>query len=537
MCARGDDDGGIVPGLPTRARTRRSLGGADDRALVAALRAGDDAAFEAVFDRYHRPLLGFCQHMLGSRVEAEDALQHVFLAVHRTLRVDDRPVELKPWLYAVAANRCTSILRGRREQVPLEQMPEPSTAGLALADEVESRADLKALLGDVAALPDDQRAALVLAELGDLDHAEIAATLGVRTDKVKALVFQARESLIGTRRARETDCTEIREHLATLRGSALRRSAITRHVAACPGCAAFQVAVRHQRAALGCVLPVAPALALKQELLAAVLAGSAGGAAAIATGSAGVVATTAPTVAGVAAVGGAGLAGGGAAAGGLAGSTSAVLAAAGSLGAVTKALVVVALAGGALGGGVALERDGDTLPAAAKKTAAPSAPAGRIARPAAAPAAAAGSARPAAGARPTTSPGQGRARARTRKASKADAGSGRSGATARAPRRPATAGAPVRGAKGGKRRGRTEATPAMPTTGQSAPGRTAAAGTRGLKAAKAPRSAAVAGAVASSARARKAPPVLTGVETPARKGTARAPARPATGDATGRAPR
>ena len=96
--------------------------------------------------------------MLGSQVEAEDALQHVFIAAHRTLTTDERPVRLKPWLYTVAGNRCTSVLRARREQVSLDDIGEPATTGLALADEVEHREDLKHVLADVARLPDDQRA-------------------------------------------------------------------------------------------------------------------------------------------------------------------------------------------------------------------------------------------------------------------------------------------------------------------------------------------------------------------------------------------
>ena len=51
-----------------------------DERLVRAFRRGDERAFEAIYDRHHRALLGFCQHMLGSREEAEDALQHVFVA-------------------------------------------------------------------------------------------------------------------------------------------------------------------------------------------------------------------------------------------------------------------------------------------------------------------------------------------------------------------------------------------------------------------------------------------------------------------------
>jgi RNA polymerase sigma factor (sigma-70 family) len=329
-----------------------------DDELVARVRLGDAAAFEAVYDRYHHPLLGFCRHMLGSQAEAEDALQHVFIAAHRTLRTDERHLQLKSWLYAVAGNRCRSVLRARREDVPLEAVREPATAGLALADEVERREELKLLLVDVAGLPEDQRAALVLAELGDLAHDEIAATLDVRTDKVKALVFQARESLIGSRRARDTDCAEIREQLATLRGGALRRSPITRHLAACSACVAFKGEVRAQRAALGCVLPVAPALALKQQILSAALAGGAGGAASTAgglavtgagSGGAAAIASGTAGAAGSAVTAGVGagsIAAGGAATAGLA---------AGSVAAATKILAAVALTAGAVGGGVAIE--------------------------------------------------------------------------------------------------------------------------------------------------------------------------------------
>src|SRR5690348_1454139 len=112
----------------------------DDR-LVARIRAGDERAFELAYDRYHAQLLAFCRHMLGSREEAEDALQRVFVSAHRQLLRDDRPVRLKPWLYAIARNRCLSMLRARREQAELEV--EPSTDGLAVAAEVERRQELR----------------------------------------------------------------------------------------------------------------------------------------------------------------------------------------------------------------------------------------------------------------------------------------------------------------------------------------------------------------------------------------------------------
>ncbi len=187
----------------------RLLRAAPDERLVAALRRGDEKAFEAIYDRHHRALLGFCRHMLGSHEEAEDALQRVFVSAHRHLCEGDAHVNLKPWLYTIARNRCLSMLRARRETLALDDVREPSCDGLALADEVELGEDLKEMLADLARLPEDQRAALVLAELGDLSQQEIAATLGVRTDKVKALIFQAREALASWRQARTVSCREI----------------------------------------------------------------------------------------------------------------------------------------------------------------------------------------------------------------------------------------------------------------------------------------------------------------------------------------
>jgi hypothetical protein len=117
----------------------------------------------------------------------------------------------------------------------------------------------------------------VLFELGDHGHEEIAEILGVRREKVKALVFQARESLASWRRARETPCVEIREQLATARGAALKRATLRRHVARCEGCSEFAAEVRRQRVAMAALLPVVPAVGLKAAVLGAVGAGAGGG--------------------------------------------------------------------------------------------------------------------------------------------------------------------------------------------------------------------------------------------------------------------
>ena len=262
-CARGSGAGG-----------RRAA--ASEAELVAGVRSGDDAAFEALYDAYHGRLLAFCRHMLGSREEAEDVLQHTFLAAYRSLRAGYEVVDLKPWLYTIARNRCLSVMRGRREEVELDEGA-PTSEGLAA--EVDRRADLRMLVRDVQRLPPDQRAALILFEVGDHSHKEIAAVLGVRREKVKALVFQARETLMGWRTARETPCAHVREQLATLRGRALGRGTIRRHVELCAGCADYEAAVRCQRAALAIALPVVPAAGLRAAVLGSAAGGSGLGAA------------------------------------------------------------------------------------------------------------------------------------------------------------------------------------------------------------------------------------------------------------------
>src|SRR5688500_16643072 len=161
--------------MPVRTcRSKRLLALAGDERLVQQISRGNELAFEVAFERHGAGILAFCRHMLGSREEAEDAVQHTFAAAFRDLARDsDRKIALRPWLYTIARNRCLSLLRARREQAAeLEELP---TEGLS--DEVERRAELRELLADVRDLPEDQRAALLLAEASGMSHAEVAQVL------------------------------------------------------------------------------------------------------------------------------------------------------------------------------------------------------------------------------------------------------------------------------------------------------------------------------------------------------------------------
>ena len=279
-------------------RSKRLLALAGDDRLVEQIRRGNELAFEVAFERHGAGILRFCRHMLRSREEAEDAVQHTFAAAFRDLqREDERRIALKAWLYTIARNRCLSVLRARREH-PAE-LQELQTDGLS--EQVERRAELRELLADVGELPEDQRAALLLAEAAGLSHAEVAAVLGCEVAGVKGLVFRARSGLIERRTARETSCVEIREQLATLRGGALRRNELRFHLRHCPGCSAYRDELRNQRRMLAVALPVTPTLGLKGSVLGA--AGIGGGAVGGASAGAGVFALGSATVAKVAMVG------------------------------------------------------------------------------------------------------------------------------------------------------------------------------------------------------------------------------------------
>lgn len=319
-----------------------------DVRLVEAARAGDERAFEALYERHHPAILSFCRHLAGRLEDAEDAVQHTFLSAYREITGSAAKLDLKPWLFTVARNRCLSLLRARRlREAPTSSAlwtgargaPEEPVAEAwgaeGLAEKVERREDLRALVADLGLLPEPQRAALVLSELEALSHSQIAQVLQVAPAKVRSLVFQARSSLISTRDARDTSCGEIRTQLSTLTGSSLRRRTLRRHVRACVGCREFEQAVRVQHRDLALILPVTAGAGLREASVPSLLAGgAAGGGAAVTTG---------------AAAGGAAIAGGGAAAGAGGGVLAGVAAAVAGSGVAQLAAVVAVAATGSVG--------------------------------------------------------------------------------------------------------------------------------------------------------------------------------------------
>jgi RNA polymerase sigma-70 factor, ECF subfamily len=176
---------------------------APDETLVALVRAGDDRAFTAIHDRYEARLVAFARRLLGgAHHDAEEVVQDAFVRALRALRADAREMHLKAWLFTIVRNRALDVLR--RPARTVDRAPHAPVLADAGADPYERAAcaeDLAALVAGLRRLPERQRTALVLHEMGDLGHGAIARELRVSVGGSKALVSRARSGLQAQARA------------------------------------------------------------------------------------------------------------------------------------------------------------------------------------------------------------------------------------------------------------------------------------------------------------------------------------------------
>jgi RNA polymerase sigma factor (sigma-70 family) len=240
-----------------------------DERLVALIRRGNHGAFEALVSRYQSRLHAFCRHMLGSREDAEDVLQEVFAAAFNAMQADERPLNVRPWLYRIARNRSLNHLR-KQQPIGVDSMDvHYSEGGLTTADKVHRREDFRLLLVDVQGLPETQRTALLLREIDALSYDQIAEAMDTTVPSVKSLLVRARVSLAEAAEARQLSCEEVRLELGEVaEGLKKMPPPVRRHVKACDRCAAFKTTLRDTNRALAAIFPVGPLLLLKKLALA-----------------------------------------------------------------------------------------------------------------------------------------------------------------------------------------------------------------------------------------------------------------------------
>jgi RNA polymerase sigma factor (sigma-70 family) len=162
-----------------------------DKRLVALVREGYETAFEEIVRRYDKALGRYAAAIVGGR--SEDVTQDAFSKALLALRRDDSEIELRPWLYRIVRNTALNDLRDR--PAAAEELAEAIAGGRNPAEELEQREELADLMKRLRALPESQRAAIVMRELEGLSHEEIAAALGLSGGGARQAIHRARTAL------------------------------------------------------------------------------------------------------------------------------------------------------------------------------------------------------------------------------------------------------------------------------------------------------------------------------------------------------
>ena len=239
-----------------------------DERLISLLRRGNTSAFEVLVARYESRLMAFCRHLLGSREDAEDVMQEVMTAAFNAILADDRPINVRPWLYRIARNRSLNHLR-RAQAIGVDSMDHHlSEHGATTADKVHEREEFRLLVGDIHELPETQKTALVLREMDALSYEQIAEAMETTVPSVKSLLVRARVSLAEAAEARLLSCDQVRIELAEIAEGLQRRPTplVRRHLRSCKRCTTFRSQLKQTNRALAALLPVGPIAALHKVL-------------------------------------------------------------------------------------------------------------------------------------------------------------------------------------------------------------------------------------------------------------------------------
>lgn len=230
--------------------------GSDDD-LIEAARAGDRAAIDALLARYEQPIYRFGLRMCGDEESAREVLQETMIAAFRHLPGFRGDAALSTWLYQIARSVCIKERRGHRPTTALDEGavdPAPAPDRQVHAREIGA-----ALARAIAALPADQREALVLRDVEGLRAEEAAGIAGIEVGALKSRLHRARTAL----RHALADvhdpgdpepCRELADELAAYAGADVDQATCARieaHLTRCERCARACDALRRTVAQCG----------------------------------------------------------------------------------------------------------------------------------------------------------------------------------------------------------------------------------------------------------------------------------------------
>jgi RNA polymerase sigma-70 factor (ECF subfamily) len=176
-----------------------------DVQLMLEAKAGDDASFELLLQRYRTPLVSFLYLMVRDSATAEDLSQEVFIRVYRARAKYAPSAKFTTWLFRIATNLALNRIRDTRHrllEISLDAPAEEHEPSMELparemrVDQLLLERDRAAVIRNaVESLPEKQRIAVLLHKYEDMDYVEIAKVLECSEAALKSLLFRAYETL------------------------------------------------------------------------------------------------------------------------------------------------------------------------------------------------------------------------------------------------------------------------------------------------------------------------------------------------------
>ena len=178
-----------------------------DAELMLRAKRGDAAAFAQLVEKYQQPLFNFIYRTLRDEAETEDVAQTTFLQAYKSRARYVASAKFSTWLFTIARNLCLNELRRRarhpadpidethveNEDQPRRQYEDKTT--VLPDDRVLHRELARKIEEALAALPEEQRTAILLCRKGELSYEEIAKVVGYSLSATKSLIHRGREQL------------------------------------------------------------------------------------------------------------------------------------------------------------------------------------------------------------------------------------------------------------------------------------------------------------------------------------------------------
>ncbi|MCK5706605.1 MAG: RNA polymerase sigma factor [Candidatus Aureabacteria bacterium] len=175
-----------------------------DEQIMLVFQSGDINGVEMLFERYKIRIFNFCYRILGNRSDAEEVAGDVFMCLVSQKSTFDPQKTFSTWLYTIARNKCISRIRKQKKMVLFgsffDKDPEKGSVDIKNGHSTPSESLVKKETSEhvrhaIAGLPPEQREAITLKQYHDLSYLQISEVLDCSLEKVKILIFRAKEQL------------------------------------------------------------------------------------------------------------------------------------------------------------------------------------------------------------------------------------------------------------------------------------------------------------------------------------------------------